>query len=82
MKHILIYCHIDDFLRGYLCVAYFFNARGEALENTPLGMLLSIVYQLLKNEADDGLYRRILPSFREKENFHRAEPWQWRPSEL
>lgn len=82
MKHTLLHCQTDDFFRGYLCVAYFFNARGETLEKTPLGMLLSIVYQLLKNESGDVLYRRILPSYREKHTFHRNEPWQWRQSEL
>ncbi|KAK1992851.1 hypothetical protein LX36DRAFT_731373 [Colletotrichum falcatum] len=38
----------------YTLVSYFFNVRGETLEKTPLGMLRSIVYQLL--QTNDTLY--------------------------
>ncbi|KAJ0114164.1 hypothetical protein J7T55_007999 [Diaporthe amygdali] len=79
MKHALSR-YRDDFFRGHLIVAYFFNAQGETLEKTPLGMLRAIVYQLLKN--DDTLYECFVPSFREKQRINQEGNWQWRQSEL
>ncbi|KAK1962789.1 hypothetical protein LY78DRAFT_705606 [Colletotrichum sublineola] len=61
----------------YLLMAYFFNARGEMLEKTPLGMLRSIVHQLL--QTDDALYIQF------REYFLTASlesGWQWRQAEL
>ncbi|KAK4138478.1 hypothetical protein BT67DRAFT_368450, partial [Trichocladium antarcticum] len=40
MKHALQHC--EEVFVDHLIVAYFFNARGEILEKTPLGMLRSI----------------------------------------
>ncbi|KAK8038561.1 hypothetical protein PG993_006972 [Apiospora rasikravindrae] len=79
MKHAYLR-YQNDFFRDHIIVAFFFNARGETLEKTPLGMLRSIVYQLLQD--DDGLYERFVPSFREKQRTSREGDWQWRPSEL
>ncbi len=42
MKHALRHC--EEVFADHLIVAHFFNARGEILEKTPLGMLRSIVY--------------------------------------
>jgi hypothetical protein len=75
MKH--IWQNGSQYFRDYITVAYFFNARGETLEKTPLGMLRLITYQLLKY---DLLYERFLPHFREKEEKH--EKWEWREAEL
>ena len=48
------------------------------LEKTPLGMLRSLVCQLL--DQDEQSYRRFLPVFREKNRRH--QKWEWRESEL
>ncbi|EHK19525.1 uncharacterized protein TRIVIDRAFT_133015, partial [Trichoderma virens Gv29-8] len=47
MKHILEYCQNEN---DYAIVSYFFNARGAELEKTPLGMLRSLLFQLLEHE--------------------------------
>ncbi|PKK43747.1 hypothetical protein CI102_12484, partial [Trichoderma harzianum] len=47
MKHILKYCQAEA---DYAIAAYFFNARGAQLEQTPLGMLRSLLFQLLEHE--------------------------------
>ncbi|KAF1927259.1 uncharacterized protein M421DRAFT_6446 [Didymella exigua CBS 183.55] len=75
MKH--IWQNGSQFFRDHVTVAYFFNARGEKLEKTPLGMLRSITCQLLEH---DLLYERFLPHFRDKEEKH--ERWEWREAEL
>ncbi|GKT97070.1 ankyrin repeat domain-containing protein [Colletotrichum tofieldiae] len=69
-----------QFFSDYLLVAHFFNARGEALEKTSLGMLRLIVYQLLQN--DETLYEHFGPTFREKQRTSLEENLQWRQSEL
>ncbi|KAL7946934.1 ankyrin repeat-containing domain protein [Trichoderma barbatum] len=58
--------------------AHFFNARGDSFEQTPLGMLRSLVYQLLKKEP--STYRRFIPLFRDKREKHRE--WEWQEPEL
>ena len=75
MKH--IWQNGSQYFRDHVTVAYFFNARGETLEKTPLGMLRSITHQLLEY---DLLYERFLPRFRDKEKKH--ERWEWREAEL
>ena len=79
MKHTLSRCQ-QDFFRDHLIVAYFFNARGETLEKTPLGLLRSITYQLL--QKDDTLYEQFAPAFREKQRLGGEASLQWRLSEL
>ncbi|GJC89990.1 vegetative incompatibility protein HET-E-1 [Colletotrichum liriopes] len=69
-----------QFFSDYFLVAHFFNARGEALEKTSLGMLRSIVYQLLQN--DEALYEHFGSTFREKQRTSLEEGLQWRQSEL
>ncbi len=59
MKHALRHC--EEVFADHLIVAYFFNARGEILEKTPLGMLRSMVYQML--DKDDMLYERFRPIY-------------------
>ncbi|KAH8694325.1 ankyrin repeat-containing domain protein [Phaeosphaeriaceae sp. PMI808] len=75
MKYTLQHCR--EFFEDHITVAYFFNARGDSLEKTPLGMLRSMTYQLLEQ---DLLYERFLPRFRDKEKKH--EKWKWREAEL
>ncbi|KAG7293969.1 hypothetical protein NEMBOFW57_004030 [Staphylotrichum longicolle] len=69
-----VFC-IDD----HLIVAYFFNARGGILEKTPLGMLRSIVYQLLDKDAT--LYEHFRPIY-EKQSMCMEGEWVWRQAQL
>ncbi|KAH8704305.1 hypothetical protein GQ44DRAFT_778212 [Phaeosphaeriaceae sp. PMI808] len=75
MKYTLQHCR--EFFEDHIIVAYFFNARGDNLEKTPLGMLRSMTYQLLEQ---DLLYERFLPRFRDKEN--KDKTLEWREAEL
>ncbi|KAK1984510.1 hypothetical protein LZ30DRAFT_651621 [Colletotrichum cereale] len=61
----------------YLLIAYFFNARGETLEKTPLGMLRSIAFQLL--QTDDAMYTHFQSYY---VTASQETHWQWRQSEL
>jgi hypothetical protein len=78
MKHTLAHC--KEIFPDYRIAAYFFNARGGALEKTPLGMLRSIVYQLIKQ--DDTLFEEFLIRFRDKQHVSRPGEWEWRLQEL
>ncbi|KAK4182399.1 nucleoside phosphorylase domain-containing protein [Podospora australis] len=69
MKHALHRC--EELSADHLIVAYFFNARGEILEKTPLGMLQSIVYQLL--DKDDTLYERFRTIYEKQRVFKEGE---------
>ncbi|KAL2126832.1 hypothetical protein VTI74DRAFT_150 [Chaetomium olivicolor] len=77
MKHTLGHC--QRVFEDYTIAAYFFNARGDAFEKTPLGMLRSLVYQLIDKESSS--YERFVPIFRKKKEIHR-EDWEWREAEL
>ena len=76
MKHNLDHCR--EIFKDYVIAAYFFNARGDSLEKTPLGMLRSLTYQLL--DQDPLLYERFIPMFRDKQKKHKI--WEWREGEL
>ena len=78
MKHVLKHC--KDIFDDQLVVAHFFNARGEQLEKTCLGMLRSIVYQLVLR--DNAVRSRFDQRFREKEMMHEAGMFEWRTSDL
>ncbi|KIW85537.1 hypothetical protein Z517_00929 [Fonsecaea pedrosoi CBS 271.37] len=78
MRHALEYCKRK--FSDHLIVAYFFNARGNTLEKTPLGMLRSIVYQLL--DKDDLLYEQFVHIFRKKQITSEGRGWEWRQGEL
>jgi ankyrin repeat protein len=77
MKHALRHC--EEVFGDHLIVAYFFNARGEVLEKTPLGMLRSITYQLLNR--DDTLYERFRPIY-EKQSMFKEGEWVWPRAQL
>jgi ankyrin repeat protein len=81
MKHLFYHC--QDIFRNQVVATYFFNARGDSLEKTPLGMLRSLLYQLL--DQDCHLYERFVPVFREKvqvlEGFERTDV-EWLEAEL
>ena len=71
MKHALRHC--EEVFADHLIVAYFFNARGEILEKTPLGMLQSIVHQLLNK--DDTLYERFRPIYENQRMYDKEGEW-------
>ncbi|KAK4031736.1 ankyrin repeat-containing domain protein [Parachaetomium inaequale] len=77
MKHALRHC--EELFGDYLIVAHFFNARGEVLEKTPLGILRSIIYQLL--DKDDTLYERFRPIYEKQRMFKEGE-WAWPRAQL
>ncbi|KAI1127300.1 hypothetical protein F5Y10DRAFT_195407 [Nemania abortiva] len=78
MNHTL--CHCEEIFSNHLIAVYFFNARGGGLEKTPLGMLQSIVYQIIIK--DDELCKDFLNSYREKRMMCNGEQSSWRQSEL
>jgi ankyrin repeat protein len=78
MRHTLEYCKTE--FSDHLIIAYFFNARGNTLEKTPLGMLRSIVYQLVK--ADATLFEQFLVRFRDKKIISQGREWGWQQQEL
>ncbi|KAI1360372.1 hypothetical protein F5Y08DRAFT_317455 [Xylaria arbuscula] len=49
MNHTLSYCR--KAFNDHLIVSHFFNGRGDSLETTPLGMMRSIVYQLVSKSS-------------------------------
>ena len=77
MKHTLSYC--QKVFPDYVIAAYFFNARGNQLEKTPLGMMRSLLYQLL--DKDSLLCDRFIPMFLDKQKKHGRE-WEWQLREL
>ncbi|KAK1241852.1 hypothetical protein MKX07_007675 [Trichoderma sp. CBMAI-0711] len=77
MKHIFENCE-RKFFEKHLIAAHFFNARGDSFEQTPLGMLRSILYQLVDQEP--SIYEHFVPMFREKQRKYRE--WEWRDAEL
>lgn len=78
MKHTLSHC--EEIFGDHLIVSYFFNARGTSLEKTPLGMMRSIVYQLL--DKDDTHYNLFVPQFRERQRICGTGNVEWEYSTL
>ncbi|KAK6544651.1 hypothetical protein TWF694_001340 [Orbilia ellipsospora] len=77
MKHTFLYCK-KSFLRHSIA-AYFFHARGSQLEKSSFGMLRSLLYQILDQDAD--ACRLFIPRFLDNKKKHK-ESWEWHPSEL
>ena len=78
MKHALLHCQTE--CPDWSTVAYFFNARGkDALEKSPLGMLRSLIYQLV--EQNLVIRKHFLPHFRDKCKKHKRD-WEWYLGEL
>ncbi|KKO97162.1 hypothetical protein THAR02_10737 [Trichoderma harzianum] len=77
MKHIWANC--DKSFADCFIATYFFNTRGHSLlEKTFLGMLRSLLYQLLA--TDEAVYKRFITIFREKQKIYRRI--EWHESEL
>ncbi|PTB38432.1 hypothetical protein M441DRAFT_94481, partial [Trichoderma asperellum CBS 433.97] len=78
MKHTLRHFE-QNISETHIIAAHFFNAQGSSLEKSSLGMLRSLLYQLLEKEA--SIYERFAPLFRDKWRKYRDE-WEWQESEL
>ncbi|KAF3203387.1 hypothetical protein TWF679_010256 [Orbilia oligospora] len=79
MKHALEHCRTASKFKGHSIIAYFFNARGTNLEKTCLGMLRSLVCQLI--EQDARVCSMFIPKYIRKEEIH-GTTWQWHIDEL
>ncbi|KAI9737303.1 MAG: hypothetical protein M1818_005836 [Claussenomyces sp. TS43310] len=76
MRHTLM--HFQETFNDYIIAAYFFNARGAELEKSPLGMLRSLLYQLLDS---DQLLSPIVLMYLDKTKKHEKN-WRWQEGEL
>ncbi|KAL7934394.1 ankyrin repeat-containing domain protein [Trichoderma chlorosporum] len=61
-------------------LSFFFHGRGNTLQKTPLGCLLSILHQALK-QAPQAL-GHLVDAFQEKCKDNPPGKWQWHPDEL
>ncbi|KAK6342428.1 hypothetical protein TWF718_007829 [Orbilia javanica] len=77
MKHILLFYRKS--FPDHTIAAYFFHARGTSLEKTRQGMLRSLLYQLLDQDAK--AYNSFVPYFIDKEKKH-GDSWKWHEGEL
>ncbi|EWC45662.1 hypothetical protein DRE_05223 [Drechslerella stenobrocha 248] len=78
MKHALLHC--EEELIDHTIASYFFNARSASqLEKTSLGMLRSLLYQVL--DRDQAAFSRFIPRFLDKQRKH-GKSWEWSPGEL
>ena len=78
MKHTLLYCQKE--FKNYKIASYFFNARGGPLERCPLGMLRSLIVQLL--EQNPSLQEQFIASFLTKKIRYRESGLEWETGEL
>ncbi|KAE8442348.1 hypothetical protein EG329_003419, partial [Mollisiaceae sp. DMI_Dod_QoI] len=72
MKHTLRHCKKE--FGDHNIVYYFFNARGFPLEKSPLGLVRSLMVQLL--EQDAFLQKRFIPKFLIKKTRHGQFEWE------
>jgi ankyrin repeat protein len=72
MKHVLSHCQS---LPNQFIITYFFNARGDVLERTPLGMFRSLVLQML--ESNPLSLERFLPLYIEHRQRHGDNDLNW-----
>ncbi|KAK6444380.1 hypothetical protein FP744_10000628 [Trichoderma asperellum] len=79
MKHTLRHFEQQNIYGKQIVAAHFFNAQGSSLDKSSLGMLRSLLYQLLEKEA--SMYERFAPLFRDKWRKYRNN-WEWQESEL
>ncbi|EPS44771.1 hypothetical protein H072_1200 [Dactylellina haptotyla CBS 200.50] len=77
MKHTFLHCKKS--FPAHSIAAYFFHARGNYLEKSSLGMLRSLLYQIL--DHDPQCYREFVPRFLDNKRKH-GESWEWHPDEL
>ena len=65
-----------------LVLSFFFHGRGDELQKTPLGLLRSLLHQILR-QAPDAL-QDLVDRFEQKrkENGRPGEKWHWHKGEL
>lgn len=63
-----------------ICLGFFFNARGSALEKSPVGLYRSLLFQLLRSNLT--IFQMILPVLREKEAVGVSRLFKWHQSEI
>lgn len=73
------YKHFEQRFRHDATADFFFNARGDHLEKTALGLFSSLVHQLLKRIP--SLFHQFLPKFRNKRELH-GKTCDWHLREL
>ena len=78
MKHCLERC--NKLFQDHIIVKHFFNAQGDALERTTIGLLRSLLCQILQH--DGGILQQFLPIYLDKVRWGGREGWQWRAPEL
>ncbi|KAF3148083.1 hypothetical protein TWF569_005822 [Orbilia oligospora] len=79
LKHTLNYC--ERLLKDHLIAAYFFSARSiERLEKSFIGMLRSLIYQIL--DQDSQLCRNFISYFLKKKKKHGPKVWNWSEGDL
>ncbi|KAF3277036.1 hypothetical protein TWF970_005902 [Orbilia oligospora] len=79
LKHTLNHC--ERLLKDHMIAAYFFSARSsERLEKSFIGMLRSLIYQVL--DQDSQLCQNFISYFRKKKKKHGPKIWNWSEGEL
>ncbi|CAG9997203.1 unnamed protein product [Clonostachys byssicola] len=78
MKHILHWCEDPDHFKPQLIVRYFFNARGVSEEKSVLGMLRSILIQLLTE--DSTIFDNFFQMFKQRDTT--KQDWVWEVAPL
>lgn len=78
MKHTLEYCQKE--FTNHSIISYFFESRGSSLEKTTLGMLQTLVSQLL--DQNDQLPDVFFEFFRGKLRVQDQSDWRWVRVEL
>ncbi|KAF3316276.1 hypothetical protein TWF173_002597 [Orbilia oligospora] len=79
LKHTLNHC--EGLLKDHMIAAYFFSARSsERLEKSFIGMLRSLIHQVL--DQDSQLCQNFISCFRKKKKKHGPKIWNWSEGEL
>jgi hypothetical protein len=78
-KHAFRYC-TKEFDSNRIA-SFFFNARGDALQKSQLGMLRALLVQLLEG-GNLALADQVIPSFLKKKARHGEAEWEWETGEL
>ncbi|KAE8161884.1 ankyrin repeat-containing domain protein [Aspergillus tamarii] len=60
-------------------LAFLFNAHGNVLEKSQLGLFRSLLFQLFQQSRQ--IFQRFMPTFRRKVDFYDGE-WTWNEQEL
>lgn len=80
MKRIMQQYDKNSSTDGIICLSFFFNARGMQIENSPLGLYRTLLFQLL--QSSQTLLDEFLPQFLQKEKQCYGQKVAWRTPEL